>query len=102
MATHRSSLNIIVVGSGPAGLTCALDLAQRGHKVKLIEHSSSLRNTGGLYKLSPNAMSIITRLGLQDEFLRFGGSKSTGNRYRRYDTGKVVGVTNMDKGTPFR
>lgn len=33
---------IVVVGGGPAGLSCALEAAKRGHKVHLIERSETL------------------------------------------------------------
>ncbi len=33
---------VVVVGAGPAGMECALDLTQRGHKVSLIEKSNQL------------------------------------------------------------
>lgn len=34
------SKNIAVIGAGPAGMTCAITLAQRGHKVSLFEKNS--------------------------------------------------------------
>jgi glutamate synthase (NADPH/NADH) small chain len=42
---HRPSFKIAVVGSGPAGLTCAGDLARLGHQVTIFE---SLHVTGGV------------------------------------------------------
>ncbi len=44
----KKSKNIGVIGAGPAGVTAALTLAKRGHKVSLIERS---KNIGG--KLIP-------------------------------------------------
>ncbi len=31
---------IVIVGAGPAGLFCAYELLQKGHEVKLFDHSS--------------------------------------------------------------
>ncbi|MFH1541734.1 MAG: FAD-dependent oxidoreductase, partial [bacterium] len=42
---HRQSIKVAVVGSGPAGLTCAGDLARAGYQVTIFE---SLHVTGGV------------------------------------------------------
>lgn len=34
--THRTGMNVAVVGSGPAGLAAADQLNQMGHKVNLV------------------------------------------------------------------
>ncbi|WP_091986382.1 FAD-dependent oxidoreductase [Pseudoalteromonas denitrificans] len=41
--------NVLVVGAGPAGMSCACYLAKRGHKVTLIEKSASM---GGQFNLA--------------------------------------------------
>ncbi len=40
-----TGMKVAVVGSGPAGLTCAVDLAREGHKVTIFE---SLHTAGGV------------------------------------------------------
>ncbi|MBM4454020.1 MAG: NADPH-dependent glutamate synthase [Chloroflexi bacterium] len=42
---HPSDKKIAVIGSGPAGLTCAADLARLGHKVTIFE---ALHTAGGV------------------------------------------------------
>jgi glutamate synthase (NADPH/NADH) small chain len=42
---HASGKKVAVVGSGPAGLTCAADLAKMGHKVTILE---ALHEGGGV------------------------------------------------------
>jgi hypothetical protein len=54
-----------------------------------------------LYRINHNAVGIINGLGLRDAFFEAGHASSTGVRYRRYDTGEVIGVLNMDKGLPL-
>lgn len=43
--TEQSGKKIAIVGSGPAGLTCAVDLAREGHQVTIFE---SLHHPGGV------------------------------------------------------
>lgn len=42
---HDTGRKVAVVGSGPAGITCAVDLAREGHKVVIFE---SLHSAGGV------------------------------------------------------
>jgi glutamate synthase (NADPH/NADH) small chain len=44
---HRTGKHVAVVGSGPAGLTCAQQLARAGHRVTLFEKSDRI---GGLLR----------------------------------------------------
>jgi glutamate synthase (NADPH/NADH) small chain len=45
--THKTGKNVAVVGSGPAGLACAQQLARAGHRVTLFEKSDRI---GGLLR----------------------------------------------------
>lgn len=47
ISEHRSGQRIAVVGSGPAGLACAQQLARRGHEVHVFERSDRV---GGLLR----------------------------------------------------
>ncbi len=62
MATSRT---IIVAGAGIGGLTASLALAERGFRVTLLEQAGQLEETGAGIQLSPNAMSILSALGLE-------------------------------------
>ena len=44
---HKDRKKIAIIGSGPAGLTCAADLALIGHKVVIFE---ALHDTGGVLR----------------------------------------------------
>ncbi len=44
-SSERSGKRVAVVGSGPAGLTCAVDVAREGHEVVIFE---SLHSPGGV------------------------------------------------------
>jgi 2-polyprenyl-6-methoxyphenol hydroxylase-like FAD-dependent oxidoreductase len=57
---------IVVVGAGPAGLTLAMLLAQRGITVKLIEVSRTFRRTFRGEALMPSGLDAIAQMGLAD------------------------------------
>ena len=93
-------LSVIVVGSGTAGLTCALALAKSGHKVKLLERNNALRISGGSYRLNSNAMRLLEALGLRPE-LEKCSRISPGIRMRRYDSGEPLYRFETDGGTSY-
>ena len=57
---------VLVTGAGPTGLTCALDLAQRGIKVTLIERHEKPLYLPKMERTNPRSMEIYRRLGMAD------------------------------------
>ncbi|GGA27813.1 FAD-dependent monooxygenase [Neptunicoccus cionae] len=53
-----------IAGAGIGGLTAALALAQQGIKVCVFEQAPALGEVGAGLQLSPNAMKVLTHLGL--------------------------------------
>ncbi|MCJ0903161.1 NADPH-dependent 2,4-dienoyl-CoA reductase [Rhodococcus sp. ARC_M6] len=53
LSPTRRSKNLAVVGAGPAGLSAALNLAQRGHAVTLFEGSNKIGGQFGIAQLIP-------------------------------------------------
>ena len=58
-------IDIAIAGAGVAGLTAALCLAERGHRVRIFDAASELKEVGAGIQLSPNAMHVLRRLGLE-------------------------------------
>ena len=69
-ATHPSRPSFAIAGAGIAGLTAALALARRGFQVTVFEQAAELREIGAGIQLSPNAMHVLNRLGLDDEIIQ--------------------------------
>jgi len=57
-------MHVLVVGGGIGGLTAALALEKRGHKVAVAEQSGVIGEVGAGLQLSPNAMKVINALGV--------------------------------------
>ncbi len=56
--------NIAIAGAGIAGLTAALYLARKGHRIFLFDTAPELSEVGAGIQLSPNAMRCLQTLGL--------------------------------------
>lgn len=55
---------IAVIGAGIGGLAAALALARRGAAVTVLEQASELGEVGAGLQLGPNAVGVLTALGL--------------------------------------
>jgi monoamine oxidase len=44
----ESGINVLIVGTGLAGLTAAIECTRKGHKVQVLERDSAI-NTAGLF-----------------------------------------------------
>lgn len=58
------ALNILIAGGGLGGLTAALALHARGHRVQVCEASAQLRPLGVGINLLPHAVAVLDGLGL--------------------------------------
>lgn len=61
-------MRIAVAGAGIAGLTAAIALAKHGFSVEVYERAAALEEIGAGIQLSPNATSVLQRLGILDDF----------------------------------
>lgn len=60
-------MRIAVAGAGIAGLTTAIALADRGFDVDVFERATALGEIGAGIQLSPNATSVLEKLGVLGE-----------------------------------
>ncbi|KEF52263.1 uncharacterized protein A1O9_11503 [Exophiala aquamarina CBS 119918] len=64
-------LNIIVVGAGLGGLSAAICLARKGHKVTVLERNAGLSEYGAGIQLSPNATRLLDAWNLSGAFREY-------------------------------
>jgi 3-(3-hydroxy-phenyl)propionate hydroxylase len=74
---------VIVVGAGPVGLTAAIDLAQRGVAVLLLDDDDTVSFGSRAICWSKRTLEIMDRLGCADRLVEKGVSWSVGRVYFR-------------------
>lgn len=60
-------MDILISGAGVAGLSAAVNLGARGHRVTLVELSSHFRVNGSPIDVRGDAIAITQRMGLLDQ-----------------------------------
>lgn len=72
---------VVVVGAGPVGLSLAIDLAQRGHKVLLLDNDHKLSTGSRAICFSKRTLEIWDRLGVGDPMCTKGVEWNVGKVY---------------------
>ena len=68
--------DVIIIGAGPAGLTCGLQLAKVGKSCLIIEQREELRGKVCGDGLSSHCMQVLKKINIQeDELVSLGGKK---------------------------
>jgi salicylate hydroxylase len=88
--------DILIAGAGLGGLTAALALIQRGHRVRMFEQATELREVGAGVQLGANGTRLLIALGLQaamQQVVCAAASKeirlgSTGRTWPMFDLGE--------------
>jgi 3-(3-hydroxy-phenyl)propionate hydroxylase len=60
----KTDWEVIVVGAGPVGLTAALDLAQKGHHVLLLDEDEGLSTGSRAICFAQRSLEVFQRLGV--------------------------------------
>ena len=74
--------DVIIVGAGIAGSTCAIALARAGYRILLLDRSSFPREKACGEGIMPQGVKILSELGLLPEIFARGGSRILGMQYR--------------------
>ncbi|KAI9745051.1 MAG: hypothetical protein M1818_001329 [Claussenomyces sp. TS43310] len=84
------SFQVAIVGAGIGGLAAAIALADKGHRVTVLEATSKLKSVGGALTAPPNVLRVLDAYGLFDAVRKQCGTGEITRYARKYDTGEVV------------
>lgn len=78
-----AKVSVTIVGAGPVGLACAIDLAQRGQSVLLLDDDDtvSVGSRGVCY--AKRTLEVLDRLGCGEELVQKGQSWNVGRTFFR-------------------
>ncbi|MFN3481949.1 MAG: FAD-dependent oxidoreductase, partial [Rhabdaerophilum calidifontis] len=73
---------VVVVGAGPVGLSLAIDLAQRGQRVVLLDDSDRIGEGSRAICFAKKTLEIFDRLGIAGPLVAEGVSWSRGRVFQ--------------------
>lgn len=88
--------NVIACGGGLCGLAAAIGLKRKGHKVTVLEASTSLNEVGAGIQMPPNSVKILKEYGIFDRFEKYVTIPKN-IILRRYNTGVPLLTTPLDQ-----
>ncbi|WP_330333832.1 FAD-dependent monooxygenase [Streptomyces sp. NBC_00536] len=97
-ADAADAVDVLIVGSGPTGLTLACDLVRRGARVRVIDRRSTPHRESRGKSLHLGSLEIFETLGVADRMTSTGG---TGLVFRKYFDGEHINDTPRDGSSVF-
>ena len=88
------SYNVLVVGAGLAGLNTSIALALQGHKITVLERSTSLRTIGLGMLIPPQASRLLDKYGVFQKLADMNTMRD-GIEICRWENGEVIGRSNF-------
>ncbi|MEV6161148.1 FAD-dependent monooxygenase [Streptomyces sp. NPDC052052] len=82
MPATAPTTQVLIVGSGPTGLTLACDLARRSVDVRIIEKSSAFPRSSRAKGPNPRSLEVLEDLGVVDRVLAAGSAPIPMRKYR--------------------
>ncbi len=82
-------MDILIVGAGIGGLTAAIRLVQRGHRVRVLEQAKVLGEVGAGIQMSANAVKVLQAVGVEPA-LEATGVKPRAFEFRRFNSGELL------------
>ncbi len=80
-ATRPARHEVIIVGAGPVGLSAAIDLAQRGIKVVVLDDSDRIGDGSRGICYAKRTLEILDRLGVGEKLVEMGVTWQIGKVY---------------------
>ncbi len=95
-------LDVLVAGAGPAGSATATFLARAGHSVLVVDRAAFPRDKACSEYMSPEAVRILTRLGVVEALERAGAFALEGMRVTAHGGATAHGKFALASHQPFR
>lgn len=96
-ARVSETIDVLIVGAGPAGLTLAIDLARRGVRFRLIDRAERPFQGSRGKGIQPRSLEVFEDLGLLTPMLAGGGPYPP---LRNYDRDGGYEETTITEGAP--
>ncbi|MGB6192757.1 MAG: FAD-dependent oxidoreductase [Terracidiphilus sp.] len=90
-----AELPILIVGSGPTGLTLACDLARRNISIRIIDKAPEYFNSSRGKALQPRSLEVLDDLGIIDRILANGRFHLP---FRAYNGATILGEKDVHEG----
>lgn len=92
-------MHVLISGAGIAGLTCALELARRGHDVTVVEYADHFRLEGTPVDIRGEAIETVDRMELLESIRAHRLQMSETSRFVDADGTPVARVPLADSGS---
>lgn len=77
MASAPGSVDVLIVGAGPTGLTLAVDLALRGVSFRIVDHAADAVHESRALAIQARTLEVLDHLGVSDALIAAGDSATT-------------------------
>lgn len=88
-------VKVAIAGGGIGGLATAAFLLQQGHDVIVFEQTAELKEVGAGLIVAPNAVRLLRRMGVLEEFLDTAIRLEQGWEFRRWENGEILSVEDL-------
>lgn len=97
----RKHPDALVVGAGPIGLMSALQLAERGHSVEIIDEEWRTGAHSYALALHPGSLELLDEMGLAAELIRQGSKVQTLAFYEGPDRKAEINLAQLPSDFPY-
>ncbi len=102
MTDFPRQIDVLIAGAGPSGSATAALLAQAGHSVLAVDRARFPRDKACAEYMSPEAVRILSRLGVVEQLERTGAVALEGMKVTAYRGATAHGLFAQARHRPFR